>query len=175
MESVIKLNPYFSCITPTILKKKLTHIAITIGICLIIGFLSGFATETSANDWYPTLNKPNFSLPNWLFTPIWTVLYILMGIAAGIVWARGFYHLWVKTALYHFGFLVLYSSMWSMLFFGLRKPFWALVVAITLIILLLFTMRWSKVISRITIYLLVPHLLWISYLTFLSFKIWQLN
>ena len=75
------------------MKKKLTYIAISVTICLIIGFLSGFATQSSVNDWYISLNKPGFNPPNWIFGPVWTLLYILMGIAAGIVWAKGFYYL----------------------------------------------------------------------------------
>ncbi len=158
-----------------ILKKKLGRIAIAVCICLVIGFLSGYAVQTSVNNWYLILNKPGFSPPNWLFSPVWAVFYILMGVAAGIVWAKGFYHLWVKTALYHFGFLLLYSSMWNMLFFGLRKPFWAIIVAITLLILVLLTMKWFKVVSKIAAFLLIPHFLWICYISLLSYKIWELN
>jgi tryptophan-rich sensory protein len=118
------------------LKKKLTYIAISVTICLVIGFLSGFATQSSVNDWYLSLNKPSFNPPNWIFGPVWVLLYILMGIAAGIVWAKGFYHIWVKTALYNFGFQLLFNALWSVVFFGFKNPFWALLVILVLLALI---------------------------------------
>ena len=123
------------------MSKKLTRILIAVVVCLVVGFLSGFATQSSVDTWYPTLNKPSFNPPNWIFAPVWTILYIIMGISAGIVWARGFYHLWVKTALYHFGFQLLFNAMWSIVFFGFQKPFWALLIIITLVVLILLTIK----------------------------------
>ncbi len=142
---------------------------------MVIGFLSGFATQSSVNDWYVGLNKPSFNPPSWLFAPVWLVLYILMGISAGIVWAKGFYHKWVQTALYHFGFQLLLNAMWSIVFFGLKQPFWALLVILALLILILLTIKWFKVVSNIAAYLLVPYLLWVCFATLLNYKIWELN
>jgi benzodiazapine receptor len=157
------------------LKKKLTYIAISVSICLIIGFLSGFATQSSVNDWYLTLNKPSFNPPNWIFGPVWTVLYILMGIAAGLVWAKGFYHIWVKTALYNFGFQLLFNALWSVVFFGFKNPFWALLVILFLLALILLTIKWFNVVSRTAAYLLIPYFLWVCYATILNYKIWEMN
>ena len=137
------------------MKKKLTYIAISVSICLIIGFLSGYATQSSVNDWYLALNKPSFNPPNWIFGPVWTLLYILMGIAAGIVWAKGFYHIWVKTALYNFGFQLLFNALWSVVFFGFKNPFWALLVILFLLALILLTIKWFNVVSRTAAY--APH------------------
>lgn len=142
---------------------------------MVIGFLSGFATQSSVNDWYVGLNKPSFNPPSWLFAPVWLVLYILMGISAGIVWAKGFYHKWVQTALYHFGFQLLLNAMWSIVFFGLKQPFWALLVILALLILILLTIKWFKVVSNVAAYLLVPYLLWVCFATLLNYKIWELN
>jgi len=157
------------------LNKKLTYIAISVSVCLVIGFLSSFATQSSVNDWFVTLNKPSFNPPNWIFAPVWTVLYTMMGLAAGLVWSKGFHHLWVKTALYHFGFQLLLNASWSIVFFGLKEPFWALVVIITLLILLILTMRWFRVVSKVAAWLLVPYFLWICFATALNYKIWELN
>ena len=159
----------------TITKKYIIRIAISIAVCLLIATLSGFATQSSVDTWYATLNKPSFTPPNWLFAPVWTILYILMGIAAGIVWARGFYHKWVKTALYHFGFQLLLNGMWSIVFFGFNKPLWALLISIALIVLVSLTIKWFKVVNDIAAYLLIPYLLWICFATVLNFSIWQLN
>ena len=68
------------------MKKRIVYIILSVVVCLLIGFLSGIATQSSVNDWYTTLNKPTFTPPNELFAPVWTVLYVLMGISAGIVW-----------------------------------------------------------------------------------------
>ncbi|HCO85826.1 MAG TPA: sensory protein TspO, partial [Arenibacter sp.] len=129
------------------MKKQLTYIAISVTVCLTIGFLSSFATQSSVNDWYLELNKPSFNPPNWIFAPVWTVLYIMMGVAAGIVWAKGFYHIWVKTALYHFGIQLLFNALWSIIFFGFKNPFAALLVILALLVLLIFTIKWFKVVS----------------------------
>ncbi len=157
------------------MKKKLTYIAITVSICLAVGFLSSFATQSSVNDWFVTLNKPVFNPPNWLFAPVWTVLYILMGVAAGLVWAKGFYHLWVKTALYHFGFQLLLNAAWSIVFFGFKQPFWGLVVIISLLCLIVLTMRWFRIVHKYASWLLIPYLLWVCFATVLNYKIWELN
>ncbi len=160
---------------PSELKKKLGYIVIAVTVCLVIGFLSSFATQSSVNDWYVGLNKPAFNPPNWIFAPVWTLLYIMMGVAAGIVWAKGFYHIWVKTALYHFGFQLLLNAAWSIVFFGFKQPFWALIVILTLLILLLLTIKWFRVVSNLAALLLVPYLLWVCFATVLNYKIWELN
>lgn len=157
------------------MKKQLTYIAISVAVCLTIGFLSSFATQSSVNDWYLGLNKPSFNPPNWIFAPVWTALYILMGVAAGIVWAKGFYHIWVKTALYHFGIQLLFNALWSIIFFGFKNTFGALLVILTLLVLLIFTIKWFKVVSKTAAYLLIPYLLWVCFATALNYKIWELN
>lgn len=144
-------------------------------LCLLIGFMSSLATQTSVGDWYLHLEKPSYNPPNWIFGPVWTVLYILMGISAGIVWSKGFYHKWVKTALYHFGFQLMLSAFWSILFFGMQKPFFALLDIIALFIVLLFTIKWFKVVNAKAAYLLYPYLIWVAFAALLNFEIWRLN
>ncbi|WP_339625245.1 TspO/MBR family protein [uncultured Maribacter sp.] len=155
--------------------RKLTYIIIGIIICSTIGFLSSVVTQSSVNGWYMTLNKPSFNPPNWIFAPVWTTLYILMGISAGWVWAKGFHHKWVKTGLYHFGFQLLLNGLWSIVFFGLKQPFWSLLVILTLLVVLILTIKWFKVVSKVAAILLIPYLLWICFATVLNYKIWELN
>ncbi len=157
------------------MKKKLFRIGIAVLLCLMIGFLSSIATQTSIDTWYTTLKKPFFTPPNWLFAPVWIILYIMMGVAAGIVWSKGFYHKWVKTALYHFGFQLLLNAAWSIFFFGLQNPLIALLDIIALFILLLFTIKWFKVVNTTAAYLLIPYAVWVAFATALNFRIWQLN
>ncbi len=142
---------------------------------MVIGYLSSIVTQSSVNDWYTTLNKPSFNPPNWLFAPVWTVLYVLMGISAGWVWAKGFHHKWVKTGLYHFGFQLLLNALWSIVFFGLKNPFLAFLVIIALVIMLILTIRWFKVVSKFAAILLIPYLAWVCFATLLNYNIWVLN
>ena len=93
--------------------KTLIGINFFVVLCLSIGGLSGFITQAAIPTWYAGLEKPFFTPPNWLFAPVWTTLYCLMGIAAGWVWAKGSHHRWVKTALYHFGAQLVVNGLWS--------------------------------------------------------------
>lgn len=156
-------------------QKTFLRIAAAVAVCLLVGALSGFATQSSVDSWYTTLNKPSFNPPNWIFAPVWTVLYILMGISAGIVWGHGTYHKWVKTALYIFGFQLLFNATWSLVFFGLQSPLSALIILVVLLGLILLTIRWFNIISKTAAYLLIPYLLWVLFAGVLNFKIVQLN
>ena len=156
-------------------RKTYTRIAIAVLACVLVGFLSSFATQSSVDTWYVGLNKPSFNPPNWVFAPVWSVLYVLMGIAAGLVWARGFYHKWVKTALYLFGFQLLYNATWSMVFFGLRRPLVAFIILIVLLVLILLTIRQFRVVNKTAANLLIPYLLWVIFAGILNFEIVRLN
>lgn len=144
-------------------------------ICLLVGFLSSLAVIDSIQDWYLTSNKPFYTPPNEVFSPVWTVLYIMMGVSVGIVWNRGFHHIWVKTALYHFLFQLLLNALWSIVFFGLHSTLGGMLIIFTLFILLLFTYKWFKVVDKIAAYLLIPYILWVAYATVLTISIWNLN
>lgn len=157
------------------MKKRIIYISISVAVCLLIGFLSGFATQSSVNEWYTTLNKPSFTPPNELFAPVWTVLYVLMGVAAGVVWSKGYHHIWVKTALYHFVFQLLFNALWSIVFFGLKNPLLALLVILVLLTLIMLTIKWFKVVSKAAAILMVPYLLWVCFAAVLNYKVWELN
>ena len=157
------------------MNKKTTRILVAVAVCLFVGFLSSFATQSSISDWYVTLNKPSFNPPNWIFAPVWSTLYVLMGVAAGIVWSKGFYHKWVKTALYHFIFQLIFNVAWSIAFFGIRRPDYALLIIIILLILILLTIKWFRVVNKTAALLMIPYLLWVSFASILNYSIWQLN
>jgi len=157
------------------MKKRIIYIAISVAVCLLIGFLSGFATQSSVNEWYTTLNKPSFTPPNELFAPVWTVLYVLMGVAAGVVWSKGYHHIWVKTALYHFVFQLLFNALWSIVFFGLKNPLLGLLVILVLLTLIMLTIKWFKVVSKAAAILMIPYLLWVCFAAVLNYKVWELN
>lgn len=157
------------------MRKVFPKILIAVIVCLGIGFFSSFATQSSIDTWYASLNKPFFNPPDWIFGPVWTVLYILMGIAAGLVWSKGFYHKWVQTALYHFIFQLLFNGLWSIVFFGFHSPGFAFLNILVLLVLIILTIKWFKVVSKKAAYLLYPYLIWVCFATILNFSIWQMN
>lgn len=150
-------------------------IFVAMAVCLFIGFMGALAIQAGIGDWYPSLTKPSFNPPSWIFGPVWGLLYVLMGIAAGIVWSKGFYHKWVKTALYHFAFQLLLNGAWSLLFFGLKEPLWALIDIIVLFFILILTIKWFKIVSNTAAYLLIPYAVWVLFAAVLNFEIWRLN
>ena len=158
-------------------KRSQLIIATTLGIilCLAIGFLSSRITSEAIPIWYNGLNKPFFSPPNWLFAPVWSVLYLLMGIAIGRVWYYGRRHRWGKTALYHFGAQLIFNGLWSLVFFGLRNPLLGLVVIIILWILIERSIYWFRVVDKKSAYMLYPYLAWVSFATALNVSIFYLN
>lgn len=155
--------------------KRYLNISIAVVICLLVGFMSSLAVMDAVQGWYTTLAKPFFTPPDAVFSPVWIILYIMMGVSVGIVWNRGFHHIWVKTALYHFLFQLLLNALWSIVFFGLHSTLGGLLVILTLFILLLFTYKWFKVVDKIAAYLLIPYILWVAYATVLNIGIWNLN
>lgn len=134
-----------------------------------------FTTPAIRAGWYAALNKPELSPPNWLFGPVWTTLYALMGIAAFLVWQKGWERRDVRTALGIFiGQLVL-NTLWSIIFFGLRSPAGALTEIVLLWLAILTTIIAFKRISKPAAWLLLPYLAWVSFAAYLNLRIWMLN
>ena len=156
-------------------KKLFLRSSFAVGICLIFAFMGVTAAQVGYDSWLPTINKPWFAPPQYIFSPVWIVMYVLLGVAAGMVWARGFYHLWVKTALYHFGFILFLNGFWFLLLFALQKPFWALLDIATVLILTLITIKWFKIVKPVSAYLLIPYAVWLLFAIALNFEIWRLN
>lgn len=172
----IQINCYFSKSNQTGMTRKLfIRSSFAVFICLIFGFIGIVATQTGLDKWYPGIQKPWFQLHDDLFVAIWISMYVLMGIAAGIVWSKGFYHKWVKTALYHFGFQLFLNGFWFLLFFALEAPLIALLDLIALFILVLFTIKWFRIVSVQSAYLLVPYAVWLLFSIVFNFEIWRLN
>ncbi|WP_409415407.1 TspO/MBR family protein [Flavobacterium sp. PS2] len=155
---------------------KITRILAVVVTCLAIGYFSGIVTRTSVDTWYPTLIKPSFNPPNWVFAPAWSLLYFLMGVAAGLVWDRIEYEKEaVKNALVFFAIQLALNALWSYLFFGLMNPLLALLEVFVLWLMIYETLLKFIKINKIAGYLLVPYLLWVSYATVLNASIWWLN
>ena len=154
--------------------RDLLALALFVGICLAVGGVGGAVTSTSVTDWYPTLNKPSFNPPNWVFGPVWTTLYVMMGVAAWRIW-RAADRDTVRGPLAVFALQLAVNLGWSAAFFGLRNLGLAVAVIIVLDLLVLATALMFRRVDRLAEWLLVPYLAWISFATVLNVAVWRLN
>jgi tryptophan-rich sensory protein len=154
---------------------KLSRLITAILVCEGIGLISTPFTISAIQNWYRYLNKPSFSPPNWVFGPVWTVLYFMMGVSAYLIWVKGLKNKKVKVALIYFLIQLFLNFIWSILFFGLRSPLLALIDIIILWSMIVLTIRKFITISKPASYLLVPYLTWVSFATLLNFSITVLN
>jgi tryptophan-rich sensory protein len=145
-----------------------------VAVCFVAAGAGAGFTSHSVRDWYPTLRKPSWNPPAWIFGPVWTVLYLMMAIAAWLVWRRrGFEG--AAGALGIFTLQLALNALWSPLFFGLRNPFAGLVDIVPLWAAILATLLCFWRISPLAGALLVPYWLWVSFATALNFTIWKMN
>lgn len=154
---------------------KFLAFIINIAITLSIGVLGGLATAQSVRNWYPTLNKPSFNPPNWLFAPVWTSLYILIGIAAYLVWLKRdqIIHL-PRTVAVYFIQLIL-NLAWSFIFFYLHEIGFALFEIIMLLLVIIVNALMFYKVDKWAGYLFIPYILWVSFASFLTYSIFMLN
>jgi len=129
--------------------------------------LTGLVVPEAISGWYASLNRPSFAPPNWIFGPAWTVLYILMGIAAGLVWSEPRSQA-RRNALLLYGAQLAFNASWTLVFFGLHAMTGALVVIIALLILIVLTMRAFLPLQRTAGRLLLPYLMWVGFATLLN-------
>jgi tryptophan-rich sensory protein len=153
--------------------KYLVLVLFVIGY-LLIGYLGSFYTIASIPTWYSTLNKPFFSPPNWIFAPVWTILYILMAIAAFRVWERR-KKKEAKLALRLFGIQLFLNAIWSPVFFGARNLGLAFVIIIAMAYSIFLTIKAFAKVDKVSSYLLYPYIAWVSFASILNFSVWFLN
>lgn len=155
---------------------KIIRILTAVAACLAVGYFSGIVTRSGIETWYPTLIKPSFNPPAWIFAPVWTVLYIMMGIAAGLVWNRiDFDEEAVKKAMSFFMIQLVLNGLWSYLFFGLMNPLLAGIEIIILGLMIYETYIQFFKINKIAGYLMLPYLAWVGFATVLNAAFWWLN
>jgi len=158
----MKLNPWLA-------------LAGFLAICLAAGGLGGWATSGPVVDWYPTLNKPSWNPPAWLFGPVWTTLYVLMAIAAWLVWKKGAEGADVKLALRLFFVQLALNTAWSFIFFGARLPGLAFIEILILLAAILLTTATFFKQSQVAGLLMLPYIAWVGFASLLNFTIWRLN
>lgn len=155
---------------------KYLRIAAIVLTCLAVGYFSSLVTRDNIPTWYATLKKPFFNPPNWVFAPVWTILYIMMGIAAGRVWNKvDSDQQNVKKGMYFFIIQLALNALWSYLFFGMHNLFLSIIEIILLWLMIYETYSQFKKVDRLASKLLIPYLVWVSYATILTASVWYLN
>lgn len=152
---------------------KYIKLLTAVGVCELAGIIGTPFTVSAIPDWYAFLNKPFFSPPNFLFGPVWTALYFLMGVSLYLIWTSK--NKFKKNALRIFFIQLSLNAVWSIIFFGLKNPSLALADIIALWITITLTIKAFYKISRPASYLLIPYILWVSFAFFLNLFIVILN
>jgi len=144
-------------------------------LCQMVGIIGSIFTSSSVSTWYPRLVKPAFTPPGWLFAPVWTTLYLLMGLSLFLMLVKGREKGRLRISLPLFAAQLVLNGAWSYLFFGLRNPLYGLIGIILLWIMILLTIVEASKVSRAAAALLLPYLAWVTIAATLNFYIWRLN
>ena len=153
---------------------KFLKLCLCIIIPLLIGAVSGFATASSINTWYVTLHKPFFNPPNYLFGPVWTTLYMLMGISFYMI-LQSRNSKYKKGAIYLFCIQLFLNFCWSFIFFKFQYLGLALIEIIMMWISILAMIIWFAKLNKTAAYLQIPYLCWVSFAAVLNASLWYLN
>jgi len=147
--------------------KYLIPIGFVLGT-ISLGSLGALFTTPAIPTWYDFLNKSPLNPPAWVFGPVWTLLFTLMGISTYLIWKRGIKNENVKNALFIFGIQFLYNIAWSVFFFGIKSPLLGLIDIVILWIFILLTILRFRSLSKLAAYLLYPYLAWVTFATYLN-------
>lgn len=155
--------------------KRAIRLAVSVVVCELAGIIGSLFTAPSIPGWYAGLAKPSFNPPNWIFGPVWTALYAMMGVAAFLVYEKGPKNREVKRALAVFAAQLLLNALWSIVFFGAHMILAAAVVIVLLWAGILASIVLFRPISKAAAWLLVPYILWVSFATALNVSFYVLN
>jgi translocator protein len=156
-------------------KVNVSRLLISVIICQLAGAIGSIFTSSSLESWYLLLEKPAFNPPSWVFFPVWTTLYTLMGISLYLVWEKGLHQREVKLGIFLFGLQLGLNTLWSLLFFGLKSPYYAFLEILVLWLAILLTAIQFWKVSKTASVLLIPYILWVSFAALLNYQIWVLN
>jgi len=148
---------------------------IAIVVCECAGGVGSFFTIRAIKTWYAKLKKPKLNPPSWVFGPVWTTLYLLMGFATFLVWQNGFENPYVRIALIIFVIQLILNAIWPAIFFGAHSPRWGFACIVILWLAIIATMTAFSNISPLATWLLLPYILWVTFAGYLNFEIWRLN
>ena len=144
-------------------------------IVFLTAFAGSFFTVSEISTWYATLEKPAFNPPDWIFSPVWTALYILMAVALYLVWQKDFKDKKVRLALWLFIIHLFFNASWSIVFFGFQQIGLAFVNILVLLALIAILTKLFFKIDKRAGYLLIPYLVWVSFATILNYSLMLLN
>ncbi|MEM7813841.1 MAG: TspO/MBR family protein [Candidatus Aenigmatarchaeota archaeon] len=153
----------------------LRKLATSVFLCIAVGSLGSVFTAPAIGEWYPSLAKPAWTPPDWVFGPVWTTLFILMGIALYLVWGKGLKAKGVKPALEMFCAQFALNVLWSFLFFGLRSPLYGLAGIIFLWIAIAATIWRFYLVSKPAAYAMIPYIAWVTIAAALNYSVFALN
>jgi benzodiazapine receptor len=151
------------------------RLAASVILPLLAGFIGSFFTRSSVDTWYVTLTKTSFNPPGVVFAPVWTILYVLMGVSLFLVWRRGTADPRVRLGMGLFAVQLVLNTLWSVAFFGAKSPLAGAVVIVALWAVILANLVVFARISRWAGALLVPYILWVTFASVLNFSIYFLN
>ena len=151
------------------------RLIVSIVICQLAGIIGSIFTMSSVGTWYAAINKPAFNPPDWVFGPVWIVLYTLMGVSAFLIWKEDTKNKAVKNALIIFLLQLIVNVLWSIAFFGAHSILGGLIIIIILFILIALTIKSFHKVSKTAGNLLIPYLLWVGFAAALNISIWLLN
>ncbi|MBU0762957.1 MAG: tryptophan-rich sensory protein [Candidatus Altiarchaeota archaeon] len=155
--------------------KNLKIIVASLLLCLTVGYIGSIYTAPSIPAWYESLEKPSFNPPNWIFAPVWTILYVLMGLSFYLVWRKDLKFKKTKKAAILFLIQLALNILWSAVFFGMKDIQLALAVIVVLWILIAETIYEFSKKSTSAALLLLPYLCWVAFATILNYNIMLLN
>lgn len=155
-------------------ENSICRLVISISIPLTVGFLSSMLIKNSTFI-YQNLVKPSFAPPSWIFAPVWTVLYILMGIAAYRVWTSNVSQEKKDNALLFYIIQLSLNFLWPIVFFRFDMIFVSFIIIVLLLITIVITTIKFYKIDKVAGYLMIPYILWVSFATILDLSIWLLN
>ncbi len=147
---------------------------VLVTLCLLVSAAGGAVTATSVDTWYKALAKPTFNPPDWVFAPVWTTLYFLMGVSGWRIWRRRASRA-TRGALALFGLQLFLNFAWSVLFFGLQRIDLALIDIVILFVAIVANMILFWRIERLATLMLVPYAAWVAFAIILNVSIWLLN
>lgn len=155
--------------------KNWIKLVISIALPVSVGMFGSLFTRPEIDGWYQTIEKPSWQPPNWVFGPVWTTLYIMMGIAFYLVWKNSAAVSKKRPAMVLWGVQLVLNFFWSFIFFRLHQIGWALAEIIVLWLAILLTIFAFARISRVAAWLMVPYISWVSFAGLLTYAIYQLN
>ena len=155
--------------------KNWLKLVISIAVPLAVGAVAGMFTASGISGWFQTIEKPAWQPPNWVFGPVWTVLYLMMGIALFLIWKKEAPKTIKRMAITVWIIQLVFNFFWSFIFFQKHQLDWALGEILVLWFFILLTILFFARISKTAAWLMVPYISWVSFASLLTFTIYELN